>query len=401
MKAVVSFVLACVLWAACNPAVSNVPVDVKTVAGKTVTGILESIDGTHVRVKGAEGTINLKITDVTFVGFAADETALKSAEKGYNWVINTACKGEVLHAKNFKCNSEKADLDGPGWQIRNANTAALARVVKGARLYAPDTKLTSAEPSELMDTLVIAAGKSTAEVSGELRNLDEQSVLWRIAGKEKKVALDKALAVIFRQRTPIKHKPMSFRVRLLDGTTVVLREMVFKDNALKGKWAGGDFATCPPYAQSIEFDTGRIVYVSDTEPEAVETKPFFDVAWGWRRDSNIDGKPIKLRGKHYSKGIGAHPYLQLTYNIENLGFQSFRAVIGIDDAGAARGSARFLVIADDKEIYNSPVLSGDSKPLELNLDVKNVKRLTLVTAFGSKLDNFGAYAVWADARLMR
>jgi putative membrane-bound dehydrogenase-like protein len=55
-----------------------------------------------------------------------------------------------------------------------------------------------------------------------------------------------------------------------------------------------------------------------------------------RIGKNYDGKPLKIAGKEYTRGIGTHASSFIAYELPSPA-KSFRAKIGIDDGGAIRG----------------------------------------------------------------
>jgi hypothetical protein len=75
-------------------------------------------------------------------------------------------------------------------------------------------------------------------------------------------------------------------------------------------------------------------------------------------------------------------------------------MIGIDRATAGRGSVIALVELDGVEVYRSPVLTGETQPVDVDLPLAASKTLTLraaTTADGKKSDHLD----WALARLLR
>ena len=55
-----------------------------------------------------------------------------------------------------------------------------------------------------------------------------------------------------------------------------------------------------------------------------------------RVGKNYDGKPLKIAGKEYARGIGTHASSFISYELPGPA-KSFRAKVGIDDGGAIRG----------------------------------------------------------------
>ena len=100
----------------------------------------------------------------------------------------------------------------------------------------------------------------------------------------------------------------------------------------------------------------------------------------------------------YERGLGAHSVSFLEYPL-NGQFESFEVTVGIDGSTEGRGSAVFRIFADSKEVANSKVLNGFSKPLTLKVDnLGDVRRLILSVldaGDGSKHD----LANWVDGKL--
>lgn len=160
--------------------------------------------------------------------------------------------------------------------------------------------------------------------------------------------------------------------------------------------------------RSISFRNGRVVYVSDLAPAAVEENANYirtpnaapgDLAFPHRSDRNASGGGLSIRGRTFRKGIGVHAYSSLEYTL-NEEYERFLVTVGIDDCAEGRGNADFQVYADGT-LVKSVTLRGRDAPYELDL-----KNLSLVTTLKLVVD-FGAdggvsdYADWAGARLIR
>ena len=75
-----------------------------------------------------------------------------------------------------------------------------------------------------------------------------------------------------------------------------------------------------------------------------------------RVGKNYDGKPLKVAGKEYARGIGTHANSFIAFDLPGPA-KSFRAKVGIDDGGAIRGGkpssadVRFAVFTTRPEKY--------------------------------------------------
>ena len=47
---------------------------------------------------------------------------------------------------------------------------------------------------------------------------------------------------------------------------------------------------------SLQFTGGRITYLSDLQPAAYKCEPYFTLEWPLRKDRNVLGQPLRMRG---------------------------------------------------------------------------------------------------------
>jgi enterochelin esterase-like enzyme len=150
----------------------------------------------------------------------------------------------------------------------------------------------------------------------------------------------------------------------------------------------------------------RRLYLGDV----LETKAFGSFV-RMMRNLNWQGRPMKLAGKTYAKGIAVECWREAckaNYDLTDGNWKRLRATIGIEiDTKLAdikpehREGTRvvFVVRGDGKELYKSPVFRIDSKPVNLDVDITGVKMLELEVLAGSRRDNIASSVDWADVRL--
>jgi len=190
---------------------------------------------------------------------------------------------------------------------------------------------------------------------------------------------------------------------------------------LKGKDAQGVTSSL---TLTQDFEKGS-VEIKNAEGKGVEAATFTeliqeDYLFSFQNDKGCYYKtPLLLNGKPVSKGIGAHSYSSLTYQIPE-GIASFQATIGIDDSAKLLGCAVFRVLLDDKETFNSGSLAMTKEALrralpqtkeealpkegtqEISIPVKPGAKLTLIVEYGPAATLFaGDRAVWGSARFVR
>ena len=160
----------------------------------------------------------------------------------------------------------------------------------------------------------------------------------------------------------------------------------------------------------VSFLGGRCQYLSDIEPKKTTEHlgNLFLAKLPFKRDRNVLGKQLRMRGKTYPKGLGVHAYSKLEYDLAG-GFQRFQATIGLDDsarppldgAGSSTGTVVFRVWLDGKKITEKSMNFSDP-PQKVDLPVSQGQILSLEVDFGDK--NLSAAldrANWCGARVIR
>ena len=143
----------------------------------------------------------------------------------------------------------------------------------------------------------------------------------------------------------------------------------------------------------FDFSSGKIAYLSDLEPEAVEFTPLFGFKqsppglleyYAYRRDVGFARNPLRLDGKVYQKGLALASRTKLAYKLPGK-FRVFRATVGIDDSVRETGSVEVEIKGDGKVLWQSDV-RGSEPARELELEIGGVKRLEFVVDYGEGLD---------------
>lgn len=179
---------------------------------------------------------------------------------------------------------------------------------------------------------------------------------------------------------------------------------------------------------SLGYRGGRFDHLSDLATQSIERKPFFplpelparkvmlDFVCPVRLDRSPDNNPIRLHGRRFEKGIGVRPETTISWKLDGT-YKRFRTTCGIDDEvlgaeygrGAGTGSVVFRVLLDDKEVWNSGIVSGGKAPKHVELKLGTARKLSLQVRVvpsdllpdgrtdSTELDN----AVWAQPLLIR
>jgi hypothetical protein len=141
------------------------------------------------------------------------------------------------------------------------------------------------------------------------------------------------------------------------------------------------------------------IYLSDLIPEK-HRADCFDLTRDTACFDGFQGEgmpPIRMADDVYKKGLGLHSDAETVFALKPE-YARFVAVVGIDDCTGNKGNMFFKVMADDKLLAESPILSGSAQRLwRFDCPIPaGAKRLTLLSLAAP---DSGGYNMgnWADA----
>ncbi len=114
-------------------------------------------------------------------------------------------------------------------------------------------------------------------------------------------------------------------------------------------------------------------------------------------NQSCDGHPLTIGGKVFATGVGTHARSVFRVNLGGHG-DRFRAMVGVDSEANEEGSVNFRVIADGETLYASPVMHVKDSALNVDVDLKGRKVLTLLVEDGGDGINYD-HADWALATI--
>ena len=255
--------------------------------------------------------------------------------------------------------------------------------------------------NESQDAVILTNGDALA---GELAGLDDKRLTLTTSLGKSPIERSGIRALIFNPTLTTSEalKGEGALVALVDGSRFRVRDVKFGslDRLVVQTLFGVELDFPLTGLESLRFLGGCATYLSDLTPAEYKFEPYLDLDWPLRRDRSVAGGLLSLRGVEYPKGLGAHSKSTITYRLDGK-FRWFRATIGIDDAAAGKGSATFEVLADDRALYKSDVLTGTSPAATLErLDVTGARNLTLRVGYAT-LGDIQDHADWCDAVLVK
>jgi hypothetical protein len=207
--------------------------------------------------------------------------------------------------------------------------------------------------------------------------------------------------VMARGDAPIEAAPgIQASVEMADGERITgeWRALSATELRLKPAWAT---ELVLPVQRLVRLTVlnGRLVFLSDLRPTEVQERSYFDTPRPFRTDESQGGRPLRLGGRIYSRGLGVHARSVLTYALAG-SYKSFAATVGIDSEVGNGGSVIFRLVGDDRVLHETPVVRGGDAPLPISVDVSGVLLLRLEVHEAEDAD-IADHADWAEARLLK
>jgi hypothetical protein len=262
-------------------------------------------------------------------------------------------------------------------------------------------ELQSISPAAGEDVALVNNDDKHAIVKGIVKGRDGDVLLFRFNDNDRRLAINKLKGLRFAKNP----KPLPARTHqvtfangdVLHGTVIAADDQQI---TLATPW-GEKVEVAASQVAAIAVLNGRRVYLSDLQPTAVEEVPYFSRVMRYRRDVSFNGEPLRVApdGPPLSRGLCVHTYSALTFDLAG-GFTTLRTIVGFQQPQGKLGRASLRIEADGKVLWENADMRGIESPVELNLDVKGVKKLTLIADFGQEQD-VGDRVVWGEARVVR
>ncbi len=161
---------------------------------------------------------------------------------------------------------------------------------------------------------------------------------------------------------------------------------------------------------NILFESNEFIYISDLDEELYHIKytPYFNVTFPAKKDKNQQGGSIVLNNRYFYKGWGVCSRTEIIIQLQRK-FQRFQCTVGLDDSVLQAyaknstmigGNVNIQVWTDSILSYHSEEFTIFNKPVELDIDIRNVYTLKLLVDFGENA-HVHDFVNWTNARLIR
>ena len=288
-----------------------------------------------------------------------------------------------------------------GRDVGITQSVVRALILVGGADAAAQEAVTRALGKTTDEDQVVAVGRDNEVLTfnGSVKMVGASAIDLRYMEKDRTLSRAKVCAVVFGRTgtTDRAAAALPWKVTMTNGTRLEGDEVRLADGVLTMTIGAGtlDFPWSTVYR--VEHRGRTIGFLSQMDPVKATGGDGVGLALSWQRDRNAMSQPLRLRGEIHDNGLGMHAPTELVFDLP-AGGQKFLAVVGLDEEFGRKGDCVVVVQVDDREALRQR-LRGTDKPLPVDIDIRNGRRLTLRVEPGENLD-LGDHVNWYGARLL-
>jgi hypothetical protein len=188
---------------------------------------------------------------------------------------------------------------------------------------------------------------------------------------------------------PAASAERAWRVRFVDGSVLTVPTVGAGGGKLTFELPAAKNATSNRSADlanvlSVEQVNGPVSWLSDRAPKVNEQVPFnAEGTYPARMDQSVFGKPLRVGGQTFDKGIGVHANSRLTFALDGK-YKLFRTRYAIDTGGeVGDADVNVRILLDGKVVHEQKDVRAYKTSPVVTVELGDAKELTLeVTAAG-------------------
>jgi hypothetical protein len=370
--------------------------ELRTLSGKNVTGTLKRIDADNIVLDTDQGPVTTPLSQVLVL----DLRPVQGASTVKYFDVRLLDDSNLL-AKEITYSGKDAEVTLFSGDTLKVPLAAIVSVLKEAGNPTIRLKFQNAIKGKLRsDRIFIFKDGELNAIEGTLGDVDPDGKSIEFKRENSagiKVAFERLQGLVF-LRTEVPAESAVCKVLDQAGNTLAASKLGYDGTSLTvATPAGAKLVLKGDAVAKLDFNLGRLTYLSDLEPKVSESALF----GGFRvvhKDVNQDGRPIVLLDKTFAKGLtlegGA---TAVEYNLAGK-YKDFKALIGADTRASegAYGKTTVLIYCDGEKRLSETVAPSELRSIALN--VKDVVTLKIVLD-GTTFAVQPSYATLADARV--
>ena len=378
--------------------------ELKTLKQETFTGDLAGISAKEVVLNTANGKVTTPIDQVLTLTFGQQTGSLPDLP----WVDAELTDGTQLHCAKFSVVKNEVTVTLLAGQTVKFPLAALSQMLANAHLEKnrkewADILDKTSRSRDVLAKVKDGVPSAIEGLIGEANDTGETIHFTAPSGKEGDFPLSSIYGMIFSRKPDPSAAPVQCRLFDTHHNVVMVSAAETTPTGFTVTTpAGAKIDYAPALVVKMDYSKGKRDYLSDMTPTKTDERCNGAAdAVHYRRDLNLDDKPLHVNNTAYEKGLALHAHTELEYDLKGE-YREFRAVVGLDDDVKGVGRPVVVKVEADGQTLAEVTLQRGSKdkagPVPLVRNVKDVKKLKIIVTHdpGEFLD-LGLHVDLADA----
>ncbi len=308
-----------------------------TLDGRSVVGPIVALTPETLTIAAASGRVSIPTTKLLAV-----VPTEKPAAAGAPGVVVQLADGSMIEAQQYLADGNRARITLAGGEVVEAPAATVQNVLCGA-LQTPELRSDWARLTGMKtdaDLLIVRSDAGLDYQKGIVHEVSEDVVRFDLDGKILPAKRAKVFGLTYHHGAPAKMPPAICRIRDAAGSLWMVRSLSLGEKLQWTTPAGVSVAQSCENIARIDFSAGKLLYLSDLEPDSIVWAPYFAAGqpppavkqfFAPRFDRGFDSPVLRLGHVDYQKGIALRSRTELVYRLPER-FGRFLAVAGIADA---------------------------------------------------------------------
>lgn len=360
-----------------------VEVDVSQLSGEQQQGQLVALTPQTLTISMAGNEKSFPVAEITQLEFPAASPAKGVADKSMQV---TLVDGSVFNCTDLRTAEGAVAIESAHLGSFSVPLAMVASIRFGEIDPAVTQAWRELQDRDLdNDLLIIRKNDVLDHLDGVVGGIDEKTIRFLLDGDTIPVGRQRVFGIVYLRRNTDQAKPVC-RIDLADKEVVQAREVSWDGTNLRAQLLSGTEISIPSdRLRTLDFSLGKIKYLAQMEPREIKHTPLLvDLTRTFSRDSNLDGGPLVLGNKSYSRGLCIHSKTYVKFRIGSE-YRRFQAIMGIDRPVSELGNVHVTISGDGRTLLESDV-DGSDAPRAIDLDVTDVRDLEILVDYGAYWD---------------
>jgi len=365
--------------------------DLHTLSGETITGDVVSITNKEVVIAVGGKNITTPLSQVLNLEYNPPGTPITDPFNDVELV-----DGSLLHCETFTIDNKDIELkllSGQKVKFPLAIVANILREAQNEKFRAEwNDKLTNRrkkkssmdamavrdqKTGKLIALLDVTLGEGNAakgEIDFTFKNMKRQRSLTGVAG------------LIFEREVDPNAPPIICKVTDAKRNLLMCSSVVSTSAGLVLTTpAGAKVELKPADVTRLDYNSSKLVWLSDLEPTEVVEKFLDNSPFHYKRDRSQEDGPIRMNNVTYAHGLSLHATTELEYDLKGE-YREFRTVAGINElVGGLPGQVVLRIEGDGKVLKQLTFDRRDKvRQQTIAMNVKDVQKLRICVVPGGE-----------------